>query len=35
MMEILGVIGVIAIFAILVYIIPVWLLIKFDNEDPK
>ena len=35
MMEILGVIGIIAIFAVLVYIIPVWLLIKFDNEDPK
>ena len=35
MMEILGVMGVIAIFAVLVYIIPVWLLIKFDNEDPK
>ena len=35
MMEILGVMGVIAIFAVLVYIIPVWLLIKFNNEDPK
>jgi len=35
MIEILGIIGILAIFAILVYIIPVWLLIKFDNEDPK
>ena len=35
MIEILGVIGIIAIFAIMVYIIPVYLLIKFDNEDPK
>ena len=35
MIEILGVIGVIAIFAIIVYIIPVCLLIKFNNEDPK
>ena len=35
MMEMLGVIGIIAIFAVLVYIIPVWLLIKFNNEDPK
>jgi len=35
MMEILGVIGIIAIFTIVVYIIPVYLLIKFDNENPK
>ena len=35
MIEILGIIGILAIFTILVYIIPVWLLIKFDNEDPK
>ena len=35
MIEILGIIGIIAIFAVLVYIIPIWLLIKFDNEDPK
>ncbi len=35
MLELLGVGLIFCLFMVLVYIIPIYLLVKFDNEDPK